>query len=84
MKVKTLLDLLKEVDPDRKVIMSKDSEGNSYSPLYSIWFGAYRPESTWGGEVGLEELTEEDIAHGYSEDDVISDGQSAVILQPTN
>lgn len=36
------------------------------------------------GTVGLEELTEEDIEDGYDEEDVIPDGQPAIILTPTN
>ena len=35
------------------------------------------------GEVGFEELTEEDIEAGYDEDDVI-EGEPALILRPIN
>jgi hypothetical protein len=84
MKVKELIKLLQETDQEREVIMSKDSEGNCYSPLYALWTGSYKPETTWYGEVGLDSLTEEDIRRGYTEEDVMKDGQSAIILCPTN
>ena len=83
MNVRTLINLLQEVNPDREVIMSKDAEGNSYSPLHLLWFGAYRADG-WSGEVGLENLTDEDKDAGYSEEDVITDGVPAVVLTPTN
>jgi len=81
MTVKELIDKLKKEDPDRIVVMSKDSEGNSYSPLHSFWTGAYKAETTWRGEVGLEELTNEDIEQGYDEEDVL-DGDKALIFSP--
>ena len=69
--------------PHRIVVMAKDAEGNGYSPLSSMWIGAYAPDSTWSGTAGFEFLTPEDEAAGYDEEDLIV-GQSAVILCPTN
>lgn len=77
-----LIELLQKEDPERVVILSEDSEGNGYSPLARIWAGAYRAESGWSGEVGLERLTPEYEDIGYSEDDVIK-GKPAIILSPT-
>jgi hypothetical protein len=57
--------------------MSKDSEGNYYSPLSSFWEGGYKAENTWTGEVGLEKLDPE-----YSEEDVLVDAEPALILSP--
>ena len=84
MKVRDLIEELKDVDPDREVIMAKDSEGNGHSPLDSMWEGAYKAETTWFGEVGLETLTEEDRKQGFCELDVLKEGIKALILVPTN
>ena len=84
MKVKNLIEQLQHEDPEALVVMAKDSEGNGYSPLSDYWVGAYRPESTYSGEVGYSELTSELKEAGYGEDDIITDGEKAVILCPTN
>ena len=83
MKVKDLIKLLQKEDQDRIVIMSKDGEGNNYSPLDEISTCSYRAETTWWGEVGLEELTDESIEQGYAEEDVV-DGEKALCLWPVN
>lgn len=48
--------MLQRIDPDREVILQKDSEGNGYSPLSGIDYHnlAYLPECTWAGEVVYE------------------------------
>jgi hypothetical protein len=84
MVVRELIEQLQKEDPERLVVMSKDSEGNSFSPLYQYTTDAYRAETTWRGEIGLEELTEEAKKSGYTEEDVIEDGQKALVLWPTN
>ena len=83
MKVRELIEMLQREDPDRIVIMAKDSEGNSYSPLSSAWTGAYAAETTWYGDVGLEVLTDEDRADGFDDEDIL-DGEPALILCPVN
>ena len=84
MKVSELIEQLKAIDPNRIVILSKDVEGNGYSPLDDLWSGAYRANSTYSGDVGFESLTEEDRSRGYGDGDVIDDGEPAVILCPVN
>ena len=84
MTVKELIEQLKDEDPDRLVVMQKDGEGNGYSPLCDFWTAAYRADSTWSGETGLESLSEDNKKEGYSEDDVITDGVPALILTPIN
>lgn len=81
MTVRELLAQLQQEDPDRIVVMASDSEGNSHSPLARLWRGAYKAETTWSGEVGLEKLTKEDRDQGYCEDDVLK-GQPALVLRP--
>lgn len=84
MTVGQLIESLQGVDPNRIVIISRDSEGNEYSPLSGWSTGAYKPETSWSGRYGLEELTQDDIDYGYGVDDVISDGQPCVVLSPRN
>lgn len=50
MKVKDLIEILKRCDPEQSVIMSRDAEGNRYSPLSEAVDGMkYWPENTWSG-----------------------------------
>lgn len=35
---------------DLEVVMSKDSEGNEFSPWAEWSYGVYTPNSTWSGE----------------------------------
>lgn len=84
MTIKQLIEELQKCDPEREVIMSRDAEGNSYSPLAAMWQGAYRATTTWYGEVGLEQLTQDDRDAGYNDEDVMTDGVPAVILCPVN
>lgn len=82
MTVKELIQMLKDEDQDRIIILAKDSEGNNYSPISQYWAGNYIAETTWYGEAYLDQLTEEDIEDGYSEEDVKA-GQKALFLIPT-
>lgn len=84
MTVKELIDQLSECDPNRLVVIAKDSGGNGYSPLWKFWEGAYRADTTYSGEMGLEKLTPEDENDGYSEEDVIRDGVPAIVLKAVN
>lgn len=85
MKVKELLKELEGLPDDMEVVMSRDGEGNSYSPLAQVDSEnvAYMADCTYSGEVGLLELTDEAREMGYAEDDVIA-GEPAVVLWPTN
>lgn len=84
MTVKELIAKLQQVEPDRIVILQKDSEGNGYSPLSGIDDNAvYQPETTWRGEVKMQELTDELRRQGYSEEDT-GDGQPCLVLYPVN
>ena len=85
MKVKELIKLLMDEDQEKEVIMSKDGEGNGFSPFAD--FGntnTYLADSTWSGEMGFSELTEELKKDGYSEGDILSDGVPALVLYPIN
>lgn len=49
MTVKELIVELKKYPPTAKVVMQKDGEGNSYSPLSSVDLDRYQADSTWSG-----------------------------------
>jgi hypothetical protein len=84
MKVKELIERLKTLDPEAKVICQRDSEGNGYSPLHGYWQGAYKARTEWWGDAGLETLTEGNLKAGFTQEDVIEDGVRAVFLIPIN
>lgn len=75
MTVKELRDLLKDVDGDVLVIMSKDGEGNGYSPLADTNLGQYlyEADTTWSGD-----LIDVDEA------DADTEAVPCVVLWPTN
>jgi hypothetical protein len=88
MKVSELIAELQQCDPESLVVMSKDSEGNNFSPLAEIdGDSMYLADSTWSGDVHLRELTPELEEQGYSDDDVRTEEDGAVrciVLWPTN
>jgi hypothetical protein len=84
MKVKELIEMLKAEDQEREVICAKDAEGNGFSPLHSCDTGKYIADSTWSGERGLEDLTEQLIEQGFGDEDVIIGGVKALFLCPVN
>lgn len=83
MTVKELIEELQKLPPDTLVILQIDSEGNGFSPLEGLWNGNYRADSTWSGQMGLSELTEEDREQGYTAADIL-EGVTAVALYPVN
>jgi hypothetical protein len=93
MTVAELIEELKQFEPDRLVVMSKDGEGNAYSPLSSMRSDIYVPDrwsgedSTYSGQVYLEELTPELEKEGFSEEDSPPEDHThtkALIFWPTN
>ena len=83
MKVYELMALLWKCNLDDIVVMSKDGEGNSFSPLSDISKASYEADTTWSGDIGLRKLTDEDREQGYTEEDV-GQGEDCVVLWPTN
>lgn len=84
MKVKELIDLLQQQNPEAVVVCQADPEGNSYSPLSSVEPEGYVAETTWSGERRLLALTPELEQQGYSEEDVDEGATPAVFLVPVN
>ena len=86
MKVKDLIKILQTVDPDTKVLISSDAEGNSFSELADCETSYacrndYESRHGMVYEVGIKTLTPELEEDGYTEEDVV-DGESCVILWP--
>lgn len=50
LRVKALREALERFPDDMLVVMSKDGEGNSFSPLADMGAGVYEPDSTWSGD----------------------------------
>ena len=46
-----LIDYLATQPRDRRIVMSKDAEGNDYSPLADAGEYMYEATSTWSGEI---------------------------------
>ena len=86
MTIKELIQELLEYPLDYEVIMSKDSEGNNFSPLRQLNDNIYVPDSSHSGLIFLMELDYDLIKAGYSEDDLYhgDDGQKAIVLWPKN
>ena len=51
MTVKELIIQLQKLDQKSLVVLSKDEEGNGFSPLADVDTGKYEADSTWGGEL---------------------------------
>lgn len=73
----TLLAVRMEYPGTTPLVMSKDAEGNSYSPWADVTIGRYKPCSTWDGEFHGPDIHEEDPC----DDDC---GDAAVCLGPVN
>jgi hypothetical protein len=91
MKVKELIKLLQECNQEADVVLSSDSEGNSYALMgeYSLSTNmAYRKdhnECNYVESVYLKKLTPELLEEGYSEDDVLTiedGGVECVVIYP--
>jgi hypothetical protein len=79
-----LLDYLAGQPRDRLIVMSKDGEGNSHSPLSDACEAMYVPESTWSGDTYP---TPEEIAaspHLGEDDEAPEDAVRVVLLGPVN
>lgn len=83
MKVKELIEELKTIeDQDKEILLAIDGEGNRYHPLDAISTGAIEELKYDIESVKLEQLTQELIEYGYTEEDVIEDGISCLVLWP--
>ena len=85
MKVKELIEELREMDPEMEIILQKDSEGTGYSPLACFGLGYYIPDSTYSGDVYDEDWTASDCCLEEDEwEELKAENPLALILAPTN
>lgn len=75
MTVGQLREALEGFAADALVVMSRDGEGSSYSPLVQPEEAVYIAESTWSGELWEAE---------HEEDEVPLGAVHAVVLWPVN
>lgn len=62
----------RDLPDEALVVLSRDAEGNGYSPLLDATVGAYLPANTWSGEF----FDEAEVGAGP--------GQRAICLWPVN
>ncbi len=85
MKVKELIKVLRNYDPEKVVVLSKDEEGNRFSPLdENFEDGYYRPESSYYGEAYYGYHNKEEYEENCEIDIDDKDIQKAIILFPLN
>lgn len=88
--VATLRELLAGEPDDALVVMSKDSEGNGFSPFSEIGTGRYVAESSWAGHLADEgedgeEPGEDDVVLGGVDDEESAEqGMACIVLWPVN
>lgn len=61
MRVIDLIRELKTFDKEALVVLAKDSEGNSFSPLGVVLAGCYEPSSSWAGELTQPESEQDPV-----------------------
>lgn len=85
-----LADYLATQPRDRKIVLSKDAEGNGFSPLADAGVHMYAAESTWSGSVyptpeDLAEMMDPPNTQGWSEEDAApDDAERVIVLGPVN
>ena len=87
MTVAELIEELNKLPPTLPIIIQKDSEGNSYSPLYGVdENGVYQPNSPWSGDVIYTTQSWEEAGFDSKEDMeyFISENTPCCVLYPIN
>jgi predicted double-glycine peptidase len=90
MTVDELRKQLEAMDGGKLVVMSRDGEGNGFSPLEDIEDEhVYIADSPWSGDIRYPRLTDELRQQGYTEEDVCGDDAAvpavpALVLHPVN
>ncbi|MEV6676251.1 hypothetical protein AB0N09_05190 [Streptomyces erythrochromogenes] len=82
--LRTALAELDHLPGDTIVALSKDSEGNGFSPLYEVDPSMYHAETEWSGERYMTEAAR--LAQDDPDDYAVApdDAVLAVFLWPTN
>lgn len=85
MKVKELIEILKNLPKNTQVIMSKDAEGNTFTPLDEVETNnIYVPESSWYGNIYHESWSAEDAMETEEGWNEILKQPRCVVLWPIN
>lgn len=85
MNVKELVEFLKDLPEDMEVILSKDSEGNGYSPLSGVGKdGIYIESNSWSGDVFDARWSADDACMSEGDWEKLKKKQRCVVLSPTN
>lgn len=85
MKVKRLKELIAGLPDDMEIILQRDSEGNSYSPLACADSNAvYVPENTYSGEVYSLTSNAEDTCMEEEEWEKVKAMPRCLVLAPKN
>ena len=84
----TIAEFIKELQQypqEYEVILEKDAEGNSYSPLCGIMDGVYESENTWSGDFKPFDAEYEELDFTKEEwEDYKSNNQKVIVLYPVN
>ncbi len=81
MKVKELMNILKNLDPELDILLSEDPEGNGYMPLSGYCDNMYYTND-YNCQIGYNKLTPELAKQGYIEEDILENGKPCLILWP--
>lgn len=84
MTVKDLKKQLEQFSDDDIVVISKDGEGNSFSPLADIDEDMYVADSTWSGEIYPREFDKDYFDDRAQYKEVKAEAKNCVTLWPTN
>jgi len=86
--LETLTQWKKEGVPgDTVVVMSKDAEGNGFSPLsrqQGVTAGMYAPDSTWSGDHFMDEAYRRSLPDADEYEPAPKESIPAAFLWPTN
>lgn len=69
---------------DTVIVMSKDAEGNGYSPLADLSLGMYDAECTWAGEVYMTDEARENTGIPDEYSAAPDTAVLAIVLGPVN
>lgn len=75
---------LDHLPDDTIVILSKDAEGNGFSPLYEVDSSMYQAQTEWSGERYMTEAARQSQADPDDYTKAPSDAVLALCLWPTN
>ena len=85
MTVNELIKQLRNIEPSTEIVMSKDAEGNDFSPLADVCFYyTYIPTSTWSGDIINLNLSNEELEINDEQRKDFENEKKVVTLWPTN